>query len=186
MKANNLTVRFPNRRLESEADMIRWAEDINSGVAHDIQVKCDYQDIWAHSGYNELEKMFIASEGKRSLIVCSMMNVLSYDEVERMLKALYKQKANKIINETIDEWEKKYHEREKELSAKEARFNESKKAYWKRMRELRVKNNNLHFDNEWKQKRLDECYAKNNALLRQVDELKGKAEKYDGIKSLLA
>jgi chromosome segregation ATPase len=186
MKANNLAARFPNRRLENEADMIRWAEDINSGIAHDIQVKCDYQDIWAHSGYNELEKMFIASEDKRSLIVCSMLNVLHYDEVERMLKALYKQKANKIINDTIDDWNKEYDKRSRELSDKEARFNDAKKTYWKRITDMKRKINNLTFDKERMQTDLNHCYEKNNRLLCEMAELRAKAAKYDTIKAAIA
>ena len=122
------------KRIESKEDLIKWARAVNQGLT--IKQKCDFQDIYAHSKEADLKEFFIEAKGERSLIVCSINNVMAYETVEKMLLYLARHKAETIINKELEEHDERYRKRFVELEKREAIFEEGKRAIYKRIREL--------------------------------------------------
>jgi hypothetical protein len=90
--ANNQQRRKTMRTIKSKEDLVQWAREVNP----------DYQDYYMHSDLKAIDKWFIETNGDRKLILCSVFNTMSYDEVERLLLVWAKNKAQAIIDEEAE------------------------------------------------------------------------------------
>lgn len=173
------------KRIETKEDMIKWATAINNGPMS-AQDKCDYQDVWAHSERNTLDRLFIEANGSRNIIVCSVHNTMAYDELEHLLKVWAADKANKIINEEIERLTTDHMKRDKELSRKEAAFEEGKRTIYRKIKGLKRDSERLTRLNTDLLKRIEEYRNETFAANRHANEYERKANKYDAIKEALA
>lgn len=177
---NTLTI----KKIETKEDMLAWANAINNHPMS-ISEKCDFQDIWARSDRKTLDRLFIESNGSRNIIVCSVHNTMSYEEVEHLLKTWAADKANKIINAEIETLTSDHMTKLNEVNRKENALNGCLKGYWKRIADLRKSNAELKRRNDAHLNEIDHL----RGLLRMANEnsrlYKEKADKYDTIKALL-
>ena len=174
------------KRIESKEDMLKWATAVNQGLWNMDTYRCDFQDIYAHSQQKDLEHFFCELNGNRPLVACSVNNVMGWDGLEQLVRALSAHKANKIINEEMDRWEKDFAIRTQNIQKRELSLKECLKGYWKRISALRRDNLHLHFHNANLQKTNDRLLQDRREALAKVQELREKANKYDSLKSLLS
>ncbi len=172
------------KRITTKEEMVQWAREVNNGLS--TKQKCDYQDIWARSERDTLDKLFIESNGERNLIVCSVHNTMAYDEIEHLLKTWAVYQANKVVEKEMEACNNEWNKRQEVVTAQENALYDAKKSYWKRIIKLRRAMSNLVARNSYLQTDLDNCRKVNARLCRENGELKDKASRYDGIKSLLA
>jgi hypothetical protein len=162
-------------RIESVADLVAWAKAVNMSLSpKDIP---DAQDIYAHSGYNDIARFFIEAEGDRKLILCSVHNVMPHEEVERLLKALAQHKVNKEMEYYYAEHEKK----ETALNARINAFQDVMKPYHKKLETLRRRNAELERMFQARNDRENGLLQMIRQLRQEVLGLTGKAQKYDAI-----
>lgn len=172
---------LPNfRSIETSEQLLQWAQAVNSGLT-DKEIP-DAQDIYAHSNRDNIDKFSLESGQDRKLVVCSVRNVMDFAEVERLLSVLARAKATKQMELEYAELDM----REALLTSRERAFRESMKPFHKRMAELRERNEFL--ERAYGQLQAQENCAVENmrAAKREANEFRGKAEKYDAIRSLLA
>lgn len=173
------------KKIETKEDMLMWATAINNNPMS-ISEKCDFQDIWARSDRKTLDRLFIESNGSRNIIICSVHNTMSYEEVERLLKTWATDKANKIINTELETLTSDHMTKLNEVNRRENAINSCLKGYWKRIADLRRSNSELKRRNDANLTEIDRL----RGLLRTANEntrlYKEKADKYDTIKTLLA
>lgn len=171
------------KQINTVEDLIRWATIVNQGLT--IQKKCDMQDVYAHSGYNELLEMFMQCNN-RKLVLCSVYNTMGYDEVERLLKHFAKQKGMEVADKEINERLNNISKREVELFQKEQTFKECHKSYWKRMKQLKDRNQLLENHNIKLMQKEEKARKQIQELNLELKTFKEKAEKYDTLKQLLS
>lgn len=167
------------KRIESVTDFIQWAKEVNAGITE--KRKCDMQDIYAHSSRNELDRFFIESEGDRKLIICSVNNVMAFDEVEHLLNQLARHKCNRQMEQEYKELDR----REGALAARERAQQDSRKPYHKKLASLQKTITDLQQKNAELIARSERMRTERNAA--QIDALNYeiKAQKYDAIKEAL-
>jgi hypothetical protein len=165
--------------IQSKDDLVQWAKEVNFGIS--TEQKCRYQDIYAHSNKDDIEKFFIETVSDRALILCSVYNTMSYDTVEQLLKHLAWHKMSEQMKIEYEELDKKV----STLAAKERAFQESMKPFHKRMSELRKRNEFL--EHAFSDIKAREAYLveDSRALKREVKDLEAKAFRYDTIRELL-
>lgn len=173
------------KRIENQEDMLRWARAINSGLMREHD-KCDYQDVWAHSDQKTLDDLFMACNGDRKLVLCSVYNTMSYDEVERLLLHYGKVKGTKLVNDAYAAEMVEVNKMRGDVYKRENALTASLKTYWKRITALKR-------DNSFLQSKCDRLQKDNNELTQmrreyrlEIIQLRERADKYDAIKSLLA
>lgn len=170
-------------RIENKTDMLIWARHINNNIINmPMSDKCDLQDIWGHSAVGKIQDAFIACEGERKLVICSVSNVMDFQQVEDLLSHLAQYKCRK--QREIDEEE--FIKRDAELFRKEQAFKDAMKPYHKRMKELRRQNELLKSSNESIQQLADHRLDEMRAAKRDANDYHEKAIKYDQIRSLLS
>lgn len=171
-------------KIENIEQLIAWAGFINRGFLTPGN-KCELQDIYAHSGYNELAEMFMECKD-RKLVLCSVYNTMGYDEVERLLKYFAKQKGEEIVNREMEARLESLNKREIELLQKEQTFKDCRKSYWKRINKLQTKLDKTLKDNKEGERIITNLTHDNIDLRRKLKEYQEKAEKFDTIKNSLA
>lgn len=132
------------RKIETKEQMLEWAKEINFLNP----IKCDMQDIYAHSKREDLDRFFIELEGERKLVICSVNNVMAFEEVEHLLSVLAKHKVSqqmkieyKELDERISEFESTkndYTEMNEKIVEIEIELNGSRKEYNKLYTDSRV------------------------------------------------
>lgn len=174
-------------RIETKQDMIQWATEINNGLGTmDMATKCNYQDVWGHSEYNTVKNLFCSLNGERALIAQSIFNVMGYDALEDMVRNLAKSKAQQIIDDEMNYYNKEYEARDKALSSREAALKDSLKTYWKRITSLKETIAALKTKNDALIQRNEELHKVNASHHAKIAENQFKADSYDTIKRLLA
>jgi len=173
------------KRIESVEDMVKWATDINNGVGTLEKTRCDYQDTWAHSTKEDLERFYLEANGKRNLITCSVNNVMGYDAVEALLLCWATSKANKIIDTELQEMNETYDKRSGELREKETAFAECRKGYWKRIATMQRTIDNQNAKAGYRERELKECRERNKVLIGYAHQAQDKAEQLDKLKAIL-
>lgn len=175
------------KRITNAADLLQWAAYINNTwIALDgcrgMMPKCDLQDIYARSSREALDQAFIDCGSERRLVICSVNNIMAFEEVEHLLQVLARHKVGQERKELYTE----YDEKDAWLCGRERALKESMKPYHKRMAELRKRN-------EFLERSFSEIRAREVSLVedaraarREVRELQAKADKYDSIRELLA
>lgn len=171
------------KRIESKEDMLRWAKEVNNGIT--IKQKCDYQDIWARSNREDLNKFFIENNGDRALILCSIHNTMAYDEIETLLLHLAKVKAQKIIDKEIEYYSTDYLKKLGDITKRENSLKDCLKGYWKRIALLRKSNIELRRRDTYRDQEISNYKERIRKLQSEVYEYKEKADKYDTMKRLL-
>jgi predicted RNase H-like nuclease (RuvC/YqgF family) len=161
------------KTIQSVKDLIEWAEEINRGVS--ISRKCDMQDIYAHSQQLAIDKYFIAAEGQRRLIICSVNNTMAFEEVERLLKVLAKHHVNSLLNQEQDDLDAAWRKLAEEKNA----FENAKKQIYRKITWLNETINGLA-------KTVDFCKKERIELSNKLAEFKEKAKKFDALKKILA
>ena len=168
-------------RIENKADMLIWATYINNNIGHlATGERCDLQDIWGHSGVNTVNSAFCESS-ERKLIICSVSNVMSFQEVENLLSALANYKIAAERKELYDDIDK----REAALNIREQAFKESMKPYHKRLNALRRRNEFLETTNSSLMSQQAALVEDRRSWQREATKLQAKADKYDNIRALL-
>jgi chromosome segregation ATPase len=173
------------RQIETAADLMQWADAVNTGILN--IPKCDMQDIYARSQQETIDKLFIEST-ERALILCSVYNTMSYDEVERLLKVLAHSKVQKQMQleyAELDERIKEIDNRAAAQANREHEFKNMMKPYHKRLETL--KRDNAQLERHIKQLADQEQNAVMNmrAAKQETYEYRAKAEKYDAIRAAL-
>jgi uncharacterized protein YoxC len=169
------------KHIASKEDLLAWARFINGGC-YSLHDKCDLQDIYARSQRDDLDKFFIECEGDRKLVICSVNNVMAFDEVEHLLSVLAKSKT--LAQWELDniEWEK----REAEVVRKERILDDAVRNNDAVVQNLVNANAQLKEEvahlNESLRERGEEMY---HLRQRQAEDTQ-KARKYDALKDLLA
>ena len=168
------------KTIESTKDLLTWSREINAGIT--LSRKCDMQDVYAHSKQSDIDKFFIESDTDRRLVLCSVYNTMSYEEVERLLRVLAKHKLNEMIREeqtTLDkEWS--------DLAAAKATLEESKRAIYRRINQLEKKAEKAEIVKLSYLERYNRTSTELGTMTRLCHSYKSKADKYESIKSLLA
>jgi len=172
------------KQIETKEDMIKWATAINNGPVS-ITDKCDYQDVWAHSSRNLLDRLFIEASGSRNLIICSVHNTMAYEEVEHLLKTWATYQANKVIDRELELYLADHMKRETELHRKEQAFDEGKRTIYRRIKKLKQRTDRALEINAQLTKRIEQYRNDTNAANRHANEYEQKACKYDTIKAAL-
>jgi hypothetical protein len=167
------------KKIESVADMLAWAKAVNSGLS--INEKCEAQDIYARSLRADLDKFFIASEGERKLVICSVNNVMAFDEVEHLLLKLAQHKVDKEMEDHLAIITERYNE----LHGKEYEFNRKVAEAEKAKADLEQTNRDLSAF-------VDRLEASRAALQKEILQLRqemaenaDKARRYDTIQEAL-
>jgi hypothetical protein len=173
------------KRIETAADMMKWAKAINNNPMS-TKDKCDFQDIWAHSQRDTLNKLFMEVNGDRKLVLCGVYNTMSYDEVEILLLHYAQTKGRKIVDDAIEYEMNDVNKLRGELFKKENSLRDCIKGYWKRMRALRLENIELKRREAYRLIENDKYRDQLRELRREMSELREKAEKYDTIKRAIA
>jgi len=171
-------------KIENIEQLIAWAGFINKGFLT-LENKCELQDIYAHSGYNELAEMFMQCKD-RKLVLCSVYNTMGYDEVERLLKHFAKQKGKEIVNREMETQLETLDKREIELLKKEQAFKDCRKSYWKRINKLQTKLTITLRENEGKEMAIQCLFKEIAEYKKRLKKYQEKAEKFDTIKNSLA
>lgn len=167
------------KTIQTREDLIKWAREVNCGLG--MAKKADYQDIYAHSFEEDIERFFLDSASDRALILCSVYNTMSYDTVEKLLKCLVRAKVQKQMKDEYEELDK----RESALAKRESSFKESMKPFHQKMTKLRKRNEFLECAFSDLQSREAFLVEDNRALKREVNDLEAKASKYDTLRELL-
>jgi hypothetical protein len=180
MRKNSIAI----KKIETKEDMILWANAINS---HPVSIaeKCDFQDIWGHSDRKTIDRLFIEANGSRSLIICSVQNVMAYEEVEHLLKTWATDKANKIINAELETLTADHIKKYNEVVRQENTLNEGKRAIYRKISSLKDLHERLTRQNADLLKRIAEYRQETRAAKQQCLEYEEKAAKYDAIKQAL-
>ena len=105
------------RTIKSTEELVQWAKEVNQGLT--TKQKPDYQDYYAHSAVKDIEKWFIETNGDRKLILCSVYNTMAYEEVERLMLAWAKHKAQAIIDQEAEFYANEYTAKVRALSDRE-------------------------------------------------------------------
>jgi hypothetical protein len=148
------------RTIESKEDFVQWADEVNRGLT--TKQKPDYQDYYAHSDQKDLGRWFVELNGKRNLILHSVLNTMAYEECERLMLAWAKHKAQGIIDQEAEELNNTHSKKMGELEAwkddlrkfsdnlerRKGIFEESKKPIHKRIETLRKTARDLKEENE--------------------------------------
>jgi len=89
---------FNTTKISTKDDLIIWANFVNRGM--NIKMKVQMQDIYSRSALLDIKKAFLDSTvDERKVILCSVHNVMNYEEVERLLMFWATRKAQDIIDE---------------------------------------------------------------------------------------
>jgi septal ring factor EnvC (AmiA/AmiB activator) len=169
------------KKIETVNELLAWAQRINNR-SYTIKEKCDLQDIYARSQRTVLDKLFIEAESERKLVICSVNNVMAFDEVEHLLDVLAKHKARKQWEIDNAEIEKRY----SELSHKEYTFEQAVKSNEKTFANLTDQLRHKDSTIEMLQNACSEHRNTIHDLRLEMEENKVKAENYDEIKRRLA
>jgi len=161
------------KTIQTIDDFMAWAREINSGIS--LARKCDMQDIYAHSKQSDINKLFIDSNTDRKLVLCSVYNVMAYDEVERLLKVLAKHKTKELIEAGHEELNKEWFE----IRKGQAALLEAKRHIYKKINELEKTNARL-------KAKLNSMSAFVDESIIKIKEYKSKALKFDRLKKLLS
>jgi len=160
-------------KINSLKELLAWATEINQGVT--VSRKCDLQDIYARTAQKDINKFFIQSEIDRKLVICSVRNCITFDEVERLLTVLAQHKLEDILQteekRLADGWIK--------IHRKQVALQEAKKPMYKKLKKCKeeiedYKGRTLHFRTLYQQEATKYQQAKEDA------------KKYRAIKGLLA
>jgi hypothetical protein len=160
------------RTIGTEQDFLRWAQEINSGVT--IARKCDMQDIYAHTPQNTITSLFLASND-RKLLLCSIYNTMAYDEVERLLKELARQKTNELLREEQDDLDTHY----ALIQTREVALIEAKRAIYRKISDLEKANRR-------QAERIEKLEINLLSAKERNKRLEASARKFDLIKKVLA
>lgn len=172
------------KRIETPADLIQWANEINQTIGHmTAGKKADLQDVYARSTEAQIDAAFLADENKhaRKLIVCSVNNIMAFEEVERLLNVLARHKC--IKQAEIDEVE--YQRRMNEIHARENAFREAQKPIHKKIRTLKDRIATLERHNEQLSLLANNWREQLNGAIHHANLFEKKAAKYDAIKKAL-
>lgn len=161
-----------------------WANAINNNPMS-ISEKCDFQDIWGHSDRKTIDRLFIEANGSRSLIICSVHNVMAYDEVEHLLKTWATDKANKIINAELETLTADHIKKYNEVVRQENTLKEGKRAIYRKIASLNDRQARMDRQKTELLKRLEECRQETRSAKQEIKEYREKAAKYDAIKQAL-
>lgn len=150
------------KAISNSKDLIEWAREINFGV--DLHRKCDLQDIYAHTKQTNIDKFFIESELDRRLVICSISNAMSFDEVERLLSVLARYKCEKILQNE----EKRLADSYSDISRRETMLEKNKRSIARKISEYRkeseyFKERTSHFRELYQRENLKRLKAQDNS-----------------------
>ena len=170
-------------KIENLQELEEWAKEVNMGVT--TKRKCDLQDVIGRSSMETLKKLFIAANGSRDLILCSLYNTMSYQVVEEMLHHLANHRAQEIIekeeNRLNNEWNEKYALLNKEGN----KINESRKTIFKKIRQQRERLLQLESKNNNRKNRIKQLEKEKWQMTENICKLSENSAKYEAIKNLL-
>jgi hypothetical protein len=169
------------KTISSKDELLQWAREINNGLASDVKRKCDYQDYYMRATRADLDRWFLESDMDRRLVICSVNNVLAFDEVERLLGVLARAKVERAYEESERDIDKRY----VELAAKERIFEECKKPIFKRIASLKRENRKLQAVIDSKDRYISHMVEINRAAKKEAAAYHEKAARYDRIRDCL-
>ena len=115
------------------------------------------------------------------MVITSVYNTMSFDEVEHLLNILARHKCGK--QRAIDD--KEFDRREAALAARECAQLDSRKSYYKKLATLHSTIADLQRRNDEMTGRLDRMRAERNAAILDARQYEVDAKKYRTIKDLL-
>ncbi len=172
-----------NIRIETLREFKEWAKEVNMGVT--TKRKCELQDVIGRSSMEKLKELFVAANGSRDLILCSLYNTMSYQVVEEMLHYLANHKAREIIEKEEDRLNSTWNERFGKFNKTEHAFNESRKAIFKKIRQMRERLLRLESKNNSLQDRIEQLEKEKREMTETICRLSENSAKYETIKKLL-
>jgi len=171
------------RKIESPREFKEWAEEVNMGVT--LKRKCELQDVIGRSSMEKLKELFVAANGSRDLILCSLYNTMSYQVVEEMLHHLANHKAREIIAKEEDRLNSTWNERFGKFNKTEHAFNESRKAIFKKIRQMRERLSQLENKNNNLNNKVKQLEKEKWQMTETIRRLSENSAKYETIKKLL-
>ncbi len=168
------------KRIETMEDLLKWSREINYNPMNNKI--CDYQDVYVHSQVETIDRLFIESLGNRSLIIRSVINCMSFDEAERLLKVLAHHKVSEQMKIEYEE----FYKLENNLIAREKTFQESKKPIFKRINSLRLQIKHLQDRNDYLTTSLLNKDNRAHESEKRARQYQNKAKRYEIIVSMLS
>ena len=169
--------------ITNAAELVQWATYINNSIGMmNAGEKADLQDVYARSLRADLDNAFIFSNNERKLVICSVNNLMAFEEVEHLLSFLARHKVNQERQELYNDFDK----RESNLDTRERTFKDMMKPYHKRLADMKHKMAMLETQAVSLQRLADNRLEETRKARKDANEYHEKAIKLDAIRAALA
>ena len=173
-------------KTERAMELLKHFKDngVSQEPGNGLDLVLEYQDIIGHATSAEIRdfETELDQDGRKNFVWVNFLT-LSQDTALDIFKSTV---AHRWLNQQADILENDYNDKLTDVYTRERTLKECKKPIYKRIGKLEVENNHhrnmLKKLNEMLNRKTDE----NKSLAAQVAQYRGKAQKFDSMKALLA
>jgi predicted nucleic acid-binding Zn-ribbon protein len=159
------------RKIETKEEFLSWAKEVNTCLS--VKVKCDLQDVFARSNFDDLKKMFLATDNEydKQLLTLSICKAQGEETAYRFMKSWARRQAQICIDENEANIQAEYDKLNKAIYA----FQDERAGIEKELREAKEEVLAYQLECERLNKRLNEEVQERerlgNVVFKQTEEL---------------